>query len=46
MAGGCAAVFALPVLLPFYRETAGLEFWRLMAGEACSPPSSPPQRSP
>lgn len=28
------AIFALPVLLPFYRERIGLEFWHLMAGEA------------
>lgn len=28
------AIFALPVLLPYYREQIGLEFWHLMVGEA------------
>lgn len=28
------AIFALPVLLPYYQNQIGLEFWHLMAGEA------------
>lgn len=28
------AIFALPVLLPFYRDQIGLGFWHLMVGEA------------